>query len=347
MEKPISVELLEKYLNKSCTDREIALVKEWYRSFEYEHDYVSDVGAAEEHDIEERIYASIIHNIGIDPQIAEQEDAEPQIEERRRLKTTTWYIAAAVAAVLLVAMFLVIHQQSQVTPIEIADKVIEQVDITNGSNQVYKTTLPDNSLVWLNPGATLKYPRVFGAKARMVSMSGECFFEVTKNHARPFIISSRSIITKVWGTRFLVRDNLRSNSADVSVMTGKVSVSVKHNDDEIGSATLEKGELMVYPHQKAIYLVDKHILKSANTINEPALQMWNQVNLSFDNRLEEIIPVLNSKFHVHIKVINGRLNQFIIHADFNGFNLPDVLQALKKSINVNYEIKENNLIELK
>jgi transmembrane sensor len=61
--------------------------------------------------------------------------------------------------------------------------------------------------------------------------------------------------------------------------------------------------------------------------------------------LREIIPVLNSTYGVHIKVADEKLNHYILNADFAGFNLPDVLAALKKSINVNYQIKEN-IIEL-
>lgn len=348
MGKPISVELLDKYLYGKCTEAEIALVKEWYRSFEHDDDHISDIGASEERQIEQRIYAKIIHNIGLTRTDTEATQATPVVEIPQKRNSKAWYGIAAAAAILLMVLFIVLYKQSGSSAVEPTADGVDQVDITNGSNRVYKATLPDNSMVWLKPGATLKYPKVFGGNSRTVSMSGECFFEVTKNAARPFIINSSTIITKVWGTRFLVRDNLRSDSADVSVMTGKVSVSIKHNGDETGSAKLEKGEIMLYPHQKVVYMVNRHILKPLKMQNESALQMWNQVNLSFDNKpLGEIIPVLNAKYHVHIKAANSRINHYMLHADFNSFNLPDVLEALKKSINVSYEIKEDNIIELR
>jgi hypothetical protein len=43
---------------------------------------------------------------------------------------------------------------------------------------------------------------------------------------------------------------------------------------------------------------------------------------------------------------NEKLNHYMLNADFSGFNLPDVLEALNKSLNIDYEIK-NNTIELK
>ena len=90
--------------------------------------------------------------------------------------------------------------------------------------------------------------------------------------------------------------------------------------------------------------MDQHVLKPENTKNEPELQIWKRVNLSFENKpLREIIPVLNASYHVHIRVTNEKLNHYILNADMEGFNLPDVLEALKKSLNVNYEVGENEI----
>ena len=53
MEKLIPVELLERYINGECTAAEIALVKRWYQSFEYDDDHVSGMGLSEEKELEE------------------------------------------------------------------------------------------------------------------------------------------------------------------------------------------------------------------------------------------------------------------------------------------------------
>lgn len=342
MEEPIPVELLEKYIKGNCTQAEVALVKKWYRSFEHNNDYVSGINLEEEKQLEERIYNHILNNIG-----APAHEEEPA--EKSNYILHRWYAIAGIAAsiVILVAAFLVItYRQQKIKAIQLADVSTQQIEaITNNSDQIYKAVLPDNSAVWLKPHSQLTFPRVFDAKSRIVSISGECFFEVTKNPKCPFIINSRSIITKVWGTSFLVRDNAQSNSAEVSVLTGKVSVSIKtaYNSDQ-SSLKLEKGEIMLYPHQKAIYLIDQHVLKPEVVNNEVKLQIWKRVNLFFENKpLREIIPVLNSMFHVHIKAKNEKLNHYILNADMAGFNLPDVLEALKKSLNISYEIRDDGI----
>jgi len=343
MEEPISVELLERYIKGDCTQDEVALVKKWYRSFEHNNDYVSGISLAEEKELEEKIYSHILNNIS-----APADEEEP-VETQGRSIFSRWYAIAGVAAAIVIcvtAYFLVTYREQKIKEIQLADVSTREIeDVTNNSDQIHKVVLPDNSSVWLKPNSEITFPRTFDSKSRVVSISGECFFEVTKNPKCPFIINSRSIITKVWGTSFLVRDNYRSNTAEVSVITGKVSVSIKTAYNSVQpSLKMEKDEVMLYPHQKAIYLIDQHILKPIAESDEGSLQLWRRVNLYFDSKpLREIIPILNSKFHVHITVKDKNLNHYILNADLTGFNLPDVLQALKKSLNISYQITDSDI----
>jgi transmembrane sensor len=334
MKKPLPVELLEKYLNGECTEIEVALVKRWYQSFEHDEDHVSDMGFIEEKELEERIYNHILNSVGAEVQTV--------VIPVRHISYKWYAIAGAAAAIIIVFALSLYNSQKIKAMLNTGPGTQQMVAITNNSGKIYKAILPDNSCVWLSPNAKLTFPKIFNTASRMVSISGQCFFEVTKNPDRPFIINSRSIITKVWGTSFLVKDNVQSKSAEVSVLTGKVSVSIKTTDNV--SLRLEKNEVMIYPHQKVVYLIDQHVLKPENVDNEPALQIWKRVNLSFDNKpLGEIIPELNARYHVHIIATSAKLNHYILNADLAGFNLPDVLEALKKSLNVNYEIKDNSI----
>src|ERR1700744_1881781 len=217
MKQPISVELLEKYINGTCTLQEAEQVKNWYLSFEDDDDHVSAISQAEEQALQEKIYNHILNNIGKN----EGPEVQEEIPVIRKRFVQTWYFkagAVAAAVVILFAGSLVLYNNQKAKMIQAADTNDDQlVTITNNTGQIYKAVLPDNSLVWLNPLSQLTYPKTFAPKSRIVSISGECFFEVTKNPQRPFIINSRAIVTKVWGTSFLVHDDDRSNSAEVSV----------------------------------------------------------------------------------------------------------------------------------
>ena len=340
MKEHLSIELLERYINGECTDDEVALVKRWYQSFEHDANYTSALNAAQQKELEEKIYSSILNNID-----AVNDQEEPVINKR----SNTWLWVGAVAAMLLIAIVIGLYRQTNTGNQDtVTSNQQEMVAITNNSHRIYKSKLPDGSTVWLSPSAQLKYPKEFAASSRKVFMSGECFFEVTKNPERPFIISSHSIITKVWGTSFRVRDNEQSSEADVAVVTGKVSVSIK-TKQSINNTRLniENGDVMLYPHQKAIYSAYDHTLKPVSKSDESTLKIWNHEDLLFDNKLmKDIVPVLNTRYKTHIVVANEKLNHYMLNADFTGFNLPDVLEALNKSLSIDYEIK-NNTIELK
>ena len=177
-------------------------------------------------------------------------------------------------------------------------------------------------------------------------MSGECFFEVTKNPEKPFVINSNAIITKVLGTSFRVRDTKGSNYAEVSVVTGKVSVSISNPNGN--NLPQKDSEIMVYPHQKITYVRDQLKLKSQKETKKSSVNIWHRINLSFENvPLKAIVPILNAKYSTKIKVGDDELNSYMLTADFEGFNLPEILEALKKSLNIRYEINNDDITILK
>lgn len=339
MEKPQPIGLLEKYLANNCTAEEADMVKKWYLSFEYDDDHLSDLDEEQKQQLRDRIFSQILTDIG-------KTEDEVVIEKAKVRPLYKWFSVAA-AAVVLAVSGLVLYRNTQNNTIQPANNsAVVYQSITNTTGQIYKVTLPDSSSVWMSPNATLKFPKVFAQASRNVAMAGKCFFEVTKNPKRPFIINSHSIITKVWGTSFLVRDDGRSHIADVAVLTGKVSVSINNPKSKSNNLLrIDKGDVMVYPHQKAVYKIDEHVLEAQNTPAEPALQIWNRINLTFENRLlKDIIPVLNQKFNVHIVVTNQNLNHYMFNADLNGFNLPEVLTVLKKSLNIDYQFTDDEIM---
>jgi transmembrane sensor len=354
MKKTISIDILERYIVNKCTPEEKILVRKWYLSLENENDYVSGLDAVDELKLEEEIYNKILSRI---KSANEEEFVVPT--HRRYLKLV--YATAAVAAIFLIYIAIVFNNKQAVNPriaysIGNKEEITPSVVVLNGqqifvvkntSKKIYKAILPDSSSIWLSPNAEIQYPEKFDPKFRMITFSGESFFEITKNPKRPFIINSNSIITKVWGTSFRIRDGIIAKTAEVSVVTGKVSVSVRDPNKKV-SARIGKAEIMLYPDQNVTLVNGQQLLKAEKIKNKASLQIWARVNLSFENAsLKDIIPVLDSKFNVHLLVTNEKINNYVLNADFAGFNLPDVLQAFKKTLGIDYEINDNNNIELK
>ena len=67
--------------------------------------------------------------------------------------------------------------------------------------QVSKVVLPDSSTVWLNSGSSITYSNVFGTTTRNIELSGEAFFDVTKNPKIPLIVGCNDFRIKVSGNK--------------------------------------------------------------------------------------------------------------------------------------------------
>lgn len=87
----------------------------------------------------------------------------------------------------------------------------------------YQLTLSDGTRVWLNSATTLRYPSSFTGNTREVEVTGEAYFDVAEDKARPFIVSSGNTKIQVLGTSF----NLMAYQDEEAVKTTLVSGAVK------------------------------------------------------------------------------------------------------------------------
>jgi len=92
----------------------------------------------------------------------------------------------------------------------------------------YQLILPDGTRVWLN-AASLKYPVAFTGTARKVELTGEAYFEVAKNKAKPFMIHTAKQDVTVLGTHFNINAYADEPNTRTSLLEGSVKVA-KLND---------------------------------------------------------------------------------------------------------------------
>src|SRR5690606_21951555 len=101
----------------------------------------------------------------------------------------------------------------------------------NHSDTIARIRLPDQSLVLLDENSTIYY-RYLGGK-REVTLSGEAFFEVSREPARPVLVYAGEIVTRVLATSFRGRVRPGAPPPVVSVKTERVDVA---NKDDASSA---------------------------------------------------------------------------------------------------------------
>ena len=65
--------------------------------------------------------------------------------------------------------------------------------------------LSDGSKIILNASTRFKYPTSFNGDERVVHLEGEAYFEVAKNHSKPFIVKLKNQQITVLGTSFNIQ----------------------------------------------------------------------------------------------------------------------------------------------
>ena len=86
-------------------------------------------------------------------------------------------------------------------------------------------TLSDGTNVWLNSESSLTYPTAFFGKQRKVTITGEAYFEVTKNTAMPFTVTKGEMTITVLGTHFNVNAYPDDTNMKVTLLEGSVKVT--------------------------------------------------------------------------------------------------------------------------
>jgi len=94
--------------------------------------------------------------------------------------------------------------------------------------------LPDGSLVFLNAASSLKYPTSFaGQNKRMVTLTGEGYFEVAKDKSHPFVVESGNQQVEVLGTHFNINSYKDEKLVRTTLIEGSVKVTGANNFSKI------------------------------------------------------------------------------------------------------------------
>ncbi len=88
----------------------------------------------------------------------------------------------------------------------------------------YELILPDGSKVWLNAASSLKFPTAFVGKERNVVLTGEAYFEISKNKEMPFRVNAGEMQVEVLGTHFNVNAYTDEAATKTTLLEGAVKI---------------------------------------------------------------------------------------------------------------------------
>lgn len=177
----INEDILIRYINGMLTEEEAAEVKNWRAA------------SLENEKLLEQVYFTaqvasrlkVMRTVNPDEALSRFKSRIHKKEKRLALRQVLGVIQRA-AAVLFIPVFLL----SAYLFIQQGQGNVRTLAVRTNPGVVSAFDLPDGSKVWLNANSELRYPSDFNADTRTVELTGQGYFEVTKNAHKPFIVKA-------------------------------------------------------------------------------------------------------------------------------------------------------------
>ena len=199
----------------------------------------------------------------------------------------------------------------------------ESIVTKRGEQTLY--VLPDESQVKLNADSKLTFRSSFNKNSRLVSISGEAYFDV-KPGLHPFIIQHEDVFIQVVGTKFNVRTI--DEEIEVAVNEGIVLVSNEQTGDN--SVHLTKGQLISFDKKKSPGIPE--------LIKYDEYPGWIHKKFIFEQEnLGVVCKEIERKFNINIELESDELESITVTGIIDAENLSNVLHTLSSLTNRSYK----------
>jgi ferric-dicitrate binding protein FerR (iron transport regulator) len=296
--------------------------------------YIAGTCTPAEKQLLERIDAGFDEAPEVLLSVAEQEATGARLfqvietNKQRTVTTRLWWgriSAAAVLAAMLLAGWWLYTQQAPVP------QSATYATIITATGEQKTVQLPDGSVVVLNAGSTLRFPRSFEGDTRTVSLQGEAFFTIQQKAGQPFMVQAGGLTTTVLGTSFNMNAYAHRAAITVSLATGKVQVK----DSTVVLGTLLPGNELVYNNNTKTGVLQ--------AVAVPEIAAWQSGTLIFKQAsLEEVAFTLKNRYGIHISFENAAAARCRITSRFQrNVTLREVLDIITGLNKMQYTLQGN------
>lgn len=312
-------EQLIKYYDGKLTGAEYEEIKLWITA------------SKENHQQARRIYSILlamdvqqIHK-KIDTEKALEKIRGKKILQKRKISWQEWLQRAA-AILFLPLIGLLVWQQNE---LQINKHEAAMLEVHTTPGMTTRLKLPDGTFVCLNSESTLSYPSKFTGETRSVHLSGEGYFEVTKDKSHRFIVNTPNhSAIEVYGTCFNIEAYPESPNITTTLTEGKIGFRYKKGK------TIK--QVLLNPGQKLIYNASNQDLSCYQTSGTSELS-WKDGKVIFENTpLTEALHMLSKRFNVDFHVKKTELNNNHFTGTFTTQRLEEILKYFEISSHIRW-----------
>lgn len=194
----------------------------------------------------------------------------------------------------------------------------------------YKVILADGTKVWLNAESELTYPVTFTQDTRKVILSGEAYFEVTKDTARPFYVQTGDMEVKVLGTSFNISAYPESKR-QTTLLEGRVAV------------TLHSQHVIIAPGQQVTETTKGLEVREVNVKDYIA---WREKRFVYENELlQKVLDDLQRWYDIEIFITSDKIRTLHLTANLPKYeDMAKILEIIEFATCVKFEVKDRAVI---
>ena len=253
-------------------------------------------------------------------------------EEGHKLKQVHFFVREMLKVVAIVAITLACGGYYHLADKKELLSAMNTITVPMGQRMNLK--LPDGTSVWLNACSEIVYPAIFSGGKREIRLTGEAYFEVTRQEKNPFVVRTERCEIEVLGTKFNVEAYSGSDDFSVALMEGAVKVS---DSDHLSSPVL------LQPDQE-IRLKDGQWKVSA--VSDYDHFRWREGLVCFkDVAFYELMARFEKCYGIQIIVENKHLKDYACSGKFRiSDGVDNALRILQRNAKYTIERNEDNSI---
>lgn len=209
--------------------------------------------------------------------------------------------------------------------------------VTNKGEQT-NVILPDGSSARLNVDTRITYNTSYGKKDRKLTVSGEAFFNVKKNAAKPFIVHIQNMEVKALGTAFNVRGYEDDVTVQTSLFEGKVDIGINDSEGHLKRQILTPGQSLVFNR--------KTDTANRKSFKQEMVGAWIDKQLMFENTpFDEVIKNTERWFNVEITYPAAQFeDDYLTLRLKKGESLERLFEIIDETIGINYKTENDKII---
>jgi ferric-dicitrate binding protein FerR (iron transport regulator) len=197
--------------------------------------------------------------------------------------------------------------------------IVEYNTVSTPVGRQFSLVLADGSKVWLNAASSIRFPTAFSGNERTVELTGEGYFEVAHNAAKPFHVKMNDMDVQVLGTHFNIMGYGDEDAVRTTLLEGSVKV------------TKQAKTQMLQPGQQAVLNRNGDITLNRNADIEQAVAWKNGLIQFAGADMGTVMRQIGRWYDVDVQLQGNIQSVHISGKVSRNLNLSVVIKILEES----------------